>query len=176
MRSTHLRSGRFGWPQLRDPLRLRLQRGWPSSLVTIRNGRRVDRGFPLDFQAKATINWELKDGCIVYDLEAKTYNDIVSRTEAETTLILILLCLPKEQVDWHIAGEDATTLRHCCYWHSFTGEVTQNKEKKRIFIPVENRLTPDVLNSLSHWRKQGVGIRYERRHYSPAWRFYGAIC
>ena len=118
------------------------------SPVTIRDGRRVNSGFPLDFQAKATINWELRNGCIVYDLEAKTYNDIVSRTEAETTLILILLCLPKEQVNWHVAEEVATTLRNCCYWHSFTGEPTENTGTKRILIPVENRLTPGVLNNL----------------------------
>lgn len=118
------------------------------SPVTVRNGRRVNSGYPLDFQAKATINWERKNGCIVYDLEAKTYNDIVSRTAAETTLILIVLCLPKDQADWHVAEETATTLRNCCYWHSFTGEPTENSERKRIFIPVENRLTPEVLNQL----------------------------
>ncbi len=116
--------------------------------VTIRNGRRVNSGFPLDFQAKATVNWERRDGCIVYDLEAKTYNDIVSRTADETTLILVLLCLPKEQATWHTVEEATTTLRNCCYWHGFTGTLTDNTERKRIFIPVENRLTPDVLKDL----------------------------
>src|SRR3954467_10982863 len=50
--------------------------------VAIRNNRRVNSGYPLDFQAKATIDWERRNSCIVYDLEAKTYNDIVSRTPA----------------------------------------------------------------------------------------------
>jgi hypothetical protein len=116
--------------------------------VTVRNNRRVNSGFSLDFQAKATINWEWRNSFIVYDLEAKTYNDIVSRTPAETTLILILLCLPKNETDWHLADEEATTLRHCCYWHSFTGDITSNEQTKRIYIPVENRLTPEVLKEL----------------------------
>ncbi len=116
--------------------------------VTIRGNRRINSGFSLDFQAKATIDWEQKNGCIVYDLEAKTYNDIVSRTPAETTLILILLCLPKDQVEWHVAEEAATTMRHCCYWHSFTGQPTTNENTKRIYIPLENRLSPAVLNEL----------------------------
>jgi hypothetical protein len=94
--------------------------------------RRVNTGYALEFQAKATYDWEEKDGHIVYDLEAKNYNDIVSRTTAEATLILILLCLPKEQEKWHDAGVDVTILRHCCYWHSFSGETTDNSTKKRI--------------------------------------------
>jgi hypothetical protein len=48
--------------------------------VKKRGSRFIDTGFPLDYQAKATVNWELKDGKIVYDLEAKTYNDLVERT------------------------------------------------------------------------------------------------
>ena len=116
--------------------------------VVERNSRKVDSGFPLDFQAKATINWELRNGSIVYDLEAKTYNDIVSRTPAETTLILILLCLPRDQALWHVAEEEVTSLRHCCYWHAFTGDLTDNENTKRIEIPVANRLTPAVLRDL----------------------------
>lgn len=80
------------------------------------SGRRFGSGFPLDYQAKATVNWELKDGHIVYDLESKSFNDIVSRDEAQTTMILILLCLPPEKPDWHIATEKSTTLRNCCYY------------------------------------------------------------
>jgi uncharacterized protein DUF4365 len=118
------------------------------SFVKIRDGRRVNSGFPLDFQAKATVNWEQRNGRIVYDLEAKTYNDIVSRTAAETTLVLILLCLPKDPTDWHIVLDRATVLQHSCYWYSFTGEATNNTARKRIFVPVENRLTPSTLNDL----------------------------
>src|SRR6185312_5629562 len=59
------------------------------NMVVERNGRRGDSGFPLDFQGKATIKWELQHGSIVYDVEAKTYNDLASRTTAETTMILI---------------------------------------------------------------------------------------
>lgn len=72
--------------------------------VRRRGNRFIDSGFPLDHQAKATINWELKDGKIVYDLEAKTYNDLVGRTAAESSIILILLCLPKEREQWHSAS------------------------------------------------------------------------
>ena len=87
------------------------------SAVVSRGSRKPDTGFPLDFQAKATVNWERAADSIVYDLEAKTYNDFAHRTEAESTMILILLCLPRDRSGWHEATSDATVLRHCCCWH-----------------------------------------------------------
>jgi hypothetical protein len=123
------------------------------SAVVTRGNRLVATGYPLDFQAKATVNWELVDGNIIYALEAKTYNDIVSRTPAETTLILILLCLPHAQTDWHGATCEETTLRHCCYWHTLTSDLTQNTSTKRISIPIANLLTPESPNSLLVWER-----------------------
>lgn len=116
--------------------------------VARRGNRFTETGFPLDFQLKATINWELVDQEIVYDLDADTYNDIVSRSSAETTKLLILLCLPPNSADWHAADQDATTLRNCCYWFLPEGTLTPNTATKRIFIPVENLLTPAVLEEL----------------------------
>ena len=112
------------------------------------NGRRSTSGYPLDFQAKATTNWRLVDDHIVYDLEAKTYDDMVTRDVSETTLILILLCLPKSQSEWHEATTGATTIRHCCYWHILAGEPCEGTSTKRIFIPVSNLLTADSLKTL----------------------------
>ena len=63
--------------------------------VVNRDGRRVTSGYPLDFQAKATINWELMAGQIVYDLEVKAYNDMVGREPSETTLMLICCAFRK---------------------------------------------------------------------------------
>ena len=116
--------------------------------VVHRDNRRVDSGFPLDFQAKATVDWELVGDEIRYDLEAKNYNDIATRTPAETTIILILLCLPKNRTDWHSATCSETVLRHCCYWHKMSGEPTTNDTTTRIFIPRDQLLTPFVLNNL----------------------------
>jgi len=122
--------------------------------VKRRGSRFIDTGFPLDYQAKATVNWELKDGKIVFDLEAKTYNDLVERTAAESSAILILLCLPKKREQWHSASYDETVLRNCCYWHTITGEPTNNETKKRIFIPSEQLLTPASLNQLLALERQ----------------------
>ena len=103
--------------------------------------RMVQTGFALDFQAKATVDWSLKVDKIVYDLEAKNYNDMVLRTPAESSLVLILLCLPKNREGWHGATHNETILRHCCYWFLVEGEPTPNDSTQRIYIPRENLLT-----------------------------------
>lgn len=118
------------------------------SSVVSRGSRRVSSGHPLDFQAKATINWHLVEDHIVYDLEAKTYDDMVTRDASETTLVLILLCLPKSQIEWHEATVAATTLKHCCYWEILRGDPCGKASSKRIYIPSRNIFTPDSLKAL----------------------------
>ena len=114
------------------------------------NGRRVESGFPVDFQLKSTINWEYKGDFVVYDLEAKTYNDMIGRAENAIPLILLLLCLPRNSAIWLAGTETELILRHCCYWMKLSGEPTGNDTKKRIRIPRSNLLTPDaVLTTLA---------------------------
>jgi hypothetical protein len=117
--------------------------------VLIRGVRRFSSGFPLQFQAKASTKWEIKNGVVIYDLESKTFNDLVTRTAAQSTMILILLCLSRAQADWHVCTSASTTLQHCCYWHIPSGDPVPNEEStKRIFIPTAQLLTPTVLREL----------------------------
>lgn len=129
-------------------------------LVAVRGQRRIETGFSLGYQAKATVRWAIDDGFVVYDLEAKNYNDIATRTSEESTLILILLCLPPASCDWHITTSEVTSLRNCCYWYlpEQPGAVP-NTGTKRIRIPLANLLTPDSLLNLMHWeRNRRLGV------------------
>jgi hypothetical protein len=117
-------------------------------VIIMPDGRRVESGHVMPFQAKSTTTWVIKNDAVVYDLEAKTYNDLMRRSLAAPTMLLILLCLPKDQSEWHVASHSGTMLRNCCYWHVLCGDPTANTEKKRIFIPTTNLLTADSLNDL----------------------------
>lgn len=117
--------------------------------VIVRGKRRVETGYPIQFQAKSTINWERKNDLIVYDLAAKNFNDLVSRSAEEVTLMLVLLTLPKQTVDWHVAGDCETIMRRCCYWHVLSGTVTGSEDGTvRIKIPDSQLLTANSLNQL----------------------------
>jgi hypothetical protein len=108
---------------------------------------------------KATTNWEHKEDNVVYDLEAKTYNDLVQREKEATSCILILLCLPPNQDDWVHSDEARTVLKHCCYWVALQGSVTPNTSTKRITIPRANTLTSTVIAQiLDAERNRRVGV------------------
>jgi hypothetical protein len=116
--------------------------------VKARGRRLVDTGVIVDFQLKATVNWAAKGADIVYDLEAKNYNDLVTREPDEAPFILILLCMPKDTAAWLTAIEDCLTLRNCCYWLALTGAPSANIATKRIHIPKANLLTPTAMQGI----------------------------
>ncbi len=123
-------------------------------IIRQRGNHRIPSGIPLDYQAKATVDWKFDGDHVVYDLNARAYNNIAERAPEETTLILILLCLPSESEKWHEATADNTTLRNCCYWWVGGGELTENSNSKTIRIPRSNLLTPPVLLDLLEQERQ----------------------
>lgn len=67
--------------------------------VALLPGRRVETGRCLNFQLKASTRWQLieTEEKIAYDLEAKTYNDLVERQQGVLPCLLILLILPRDR-------------------------------------------------------------------------------
>jgi Domain of unknown function (DUF4365) len=127
-------------------------------VIRQRGRNRVPSGIPLDYQAKATVDWKFDGDEVVYDLNARAYNNIVERAPEETTLILILLCLPPEFEKWHETTAENTTLRNCCYWWVGSGELTENSGSRTIRIPRSNLLRPSILlNLLEQERKRRRG-------------------
>lgn len=114
--------------------------------VTNRGSRLLTHGFALDFQLKATTTWEQTGDEIVYDLAAKTYNDLAVRNSVRAIpLLLIVFCLPPEESEWLEVTEAFLQLRKCCYWTWIAGSETENVATQRIRIPRQQRLTPQVL-------------------------------
>lgn len=125
--------------------------------ITIRNNRRVESGFSLSFQLKASSHWQRDDNTVIYDLEAKTYNDLVIRRNFRMAVpcILILLALPPDSSQWLIYNEDEMRLRGSCYWEYLNGIPTENRHSVRIRIPRQQRLTPESLLDLIEKVKTG---------------------
>lgn len=125
--------------------------------VIIRKNRRVESGFSLGFQLKASTQWQRDDTTVTYDLEAKTYNDLVIRRSFKMAVpcILILLTLPPDSSEWLIYNEEEMRLRGSCYWEYPSGTPTLNRRKVRIKILRQQRLTPESLLSLIQVFKTG---------------------
>ena len=120
--------------------------------------RYVESGYSIDLQLKASVNAKITNGIILYDLEIKNYKDLID-TEVGSQRILILYCLPREKDEWVDMLDDELKLRKCAYWCSLTGfPDVPNKEKVRIKIPANQKLTPEELIRLMDMIKGGVTL------------------
>jgi hypothetical protein len=118
--------------------------------VVVRQNRRVESGFSLSFQLKASTQWQLNDDRVVYDLDVKTYNDLILRRSMRTATpcILILLALPSDSMQWLICEETQLRLQGTCYWEYLSGSLSENRQSVRIRIPRSQRLNPESLLTL----------------------------
>jgi Domain of unknown function (DUF4365) len=125
--------------------------------ITIRDKRRVESGFSLSFQLKASTQWQRDENTVIYDLEAKTYNDLVLRRNFRMAVpcILILFALPPDSSQWLIYNEEEMGLRGSCYWDYLSGAPTENRQSVRIRIPRQQRLTSESLLELIEKVKTG---------------------
>jgi Domain of unknown function (DUF4365) len=124
--------------------------------VAVRQNRRVESGFSLSFQLKASTQWQLDATQVVYDLEVKTYNDLILRRSVRATpCILILLALPADVEQWLICEESELRLQGTCYWEYLNGSLSENRASVRIRIPRSQRLTPESLITLIENVKTG---------------------
>lgn len=125
--------------------------------VVVRQTRRVESGFSLSFQLKASTQWQLTNSHVVYDLEAKTYNDLILRRSMSAAIpcILILLALPSDSAQWLICEETELRLQGACYWEYLSGKLSANRQSVRVRIARSQRLTPKSLLTLVENVKTG---------------------
>ena len=125
--------------------------------VVVRQNRRVESGFSLSFQLKASTLWQLDSIHITYDLEVKTHNDLILRRSIKTATpcILLLLALPADSTQWLICEESELRLQGTCYWEYLSGNPSENRSSVRIRIPRSQRLTPESLLALMQNVKTG---------------------
>lgn len=117
--------------------------------VSIRGSRRMTEGIALDFQLKASVNCIVEPQNIVYDLEVKTYNDLIDRRNNGATIpcILLLKLLPPDPNNWLTISEDSLNLNGGCYWAYLSGTMSTNTKTVRIRIPREQLFSTESL----HW-------------------------
>jgi len=107
----------------------------------------------LDIQLKATTENSVmyESNCLKYDLEAKTYNDLIERqNNGVAPLILILFVLPSDSSLWVDIDVNEIRLRKNAYWYTPpTGSTpTSNSSRIRIEISNENILGINCFNDL----------------------------
>lgn len=123
--------------------------------VINRNGRYVDSCFGINFQLKSSCDISFENGHVIYDLESKNYNDLVTESSMLPN-ILILLALPSNSDEWLEVTLDQLVMRKCAWWCSLEGqEPTTNETTKRIAIPDCQIFSPTTLVDLMEKVKGG---------------------
>lgn len=107
----------------------------------------------IDLQLKSTTENSIivEQNSIKYDLEAKSFNDLVERQmNGIAPLVLILFVLPHDQNLWVDVNHAEIKLRKNAYWYTPpVGTLpTNNEHRIRIEIPNTNMLGIDCFNSL----------------------------
>jgi hypothetical protein len=111
--------------------------------------RVIDTGKTLQFQLKATTDKGvvISNDAVKFDLEAKTYNDLIFRLQGSYPLTLILAVLPEVETNWVICHQDRIEQRTKLYWYrpDALDAPTDNEDTKRISIPLTNLVDLDFL-------------------------------
>lgn len=107
----------------------------------------------IDLQLKATTTNSITDdtNSIKYDLEAKSFNDLVERqTNGLAPLVLILFVLPNDRAVWVDIDHTEIRLRKHAYWFvPPNGSLqTNNDHRIRIEIPKTNMLGINCCDNL----------------------------
>lgn len=107
----------------------------------------------IDIQLKSTTENSIVYGenSIKYDLEAKSYNDLIERqNNGVAPLLLILFILPYDSSTWVEVDDSEIKLRKNAYWYSPPpgSNPTNNHHRIRIEISNQNILGINCFNDL----------------------------
>lgn len=120
--------------------------------------RYLEDGFGIDVQLKASTTIEFKNGMVKYNLEVKTYKDLI-RTDVGTPRILVLYSMPKERLEWVNVSIDEIILKKCAWWHSLKGlPDTANTRTILIEIPQTQIFNSTELKRLIQCVKDDVEL------------------
>jgi len=102
----------------------------------------------IDFQLKATSVPEIQDGCLVHDLDVRTY-DLLRSKQRSGYGVLALVVVGPDTSAWHVMDDERTKLDRSAYYLPLFGmPATANEATVRLKVPVSNRLTPTAMQRL----------------------------
>lgn len=119
--------------------------------LIFRNGLKREGKELLRIQVKSSVDWKIENNYISYKLANKSYNDIIQHNiDNDKPLIVILLCLHKEQLDWVLFDDNKNTVNSSFYWYHTSEIILKNNEESKttIQIPTKQRLKLNTLTEL----------------------------
>ena len=114
--------------------------------------RFFETGREIKFQLKATTEKSIiiEGDFIKYDLDSSTYNDLITRKNTKSPLILVVFVLPENKEDWVNLSDKELIVKKCAYWFiPAENDSTKNISSIRIIINKNEQLIQiETLNKL----------------------------
>lgn len=102
----------------------------------------------IDFQLKATSHPEWQDGCLIHDLDVRTY-DLLRAPTRSAYGVLALVVVGDDTTAWLDMDETGTRIAHSAYYLPMIGMPdTDNVSTVRLKVPTTNLLTVRALETL----------------------------
>jgi hypothetical protein len=104
----------------------------------------------INVQLKATIAIPTDNGnTYSYSIRKSGYSHLRAVTKA-TPRLLVVLFLPRDNVDWLLHGEDQLVVKRCAYWVSLwdAPDIPPDQDSTTIYIPKTNIFNPDGLRDI----------------------------
>ena len=96
----------------------------------------------LDLQLKATTDFTGSQGLLRFRLTIKNYRDL--RDETQTSRLLVVLELPKDETQWMTVTSDELVLRRRAYWLSLQRDHEEVVGQKAVTVRIPERNVLDV--------------------------------
>ena len=91
----------------------------------------------VDFQLKATTQYTIQGGYVIYDLRVQNYNQLIK--EDDLPRVLIVFLMPADPGQWLAQTQEELCLRKCAYWVSLmTMAPSGNRSTVRVSVPLSN--------------------------------------
>ena len=101
----------------------------------------------VDFQLKATTNYQVSGNNILYDLRVEDYNRLIR--EDDLPRVLILYIMPTDAAQLLIQSRNELSLRECAFWVNLMGmRPSRNVSTVRVSVPTDNVFDQDGLNDM----------------------------
>lgn len=130
--------------------------GFINRVTDLTDGGHSNTGWNFQCQIKSTVNWNLKNDHIIYDMDATAYNKLANWT-GNSPCILILFRLPQNIDEWLRLDEESLILKNCCYWKHITDPPTENTSTIRVELPRNQLFTPEAVEGLFIYMENNQG-------------------
>lgn len=110
----------------------------------------------LHAQLKATVNLRGKGDVFKFSLKKKNYDDLKIATIVPR--IVVILALPRNEVNWLNVTVSRLILRKCAYWASVVGkpDLPAGQNSATIDVPAANRFDVEGLKKLMEMARSGA--------------------